>query len=83
MTLQGMSDAGEIDSRFFNIELQKADPPAVENILTNIAKIGTGGLEKKFKNIKNIGILILIGIGIYFAWPALKTMRGKIKQRAY
>ena len=75
MTLQEMAGAGEIDPKWFDIEAQRNDPPVVENVIRNIQ---TGAVIEKAKIIKQIGIIALIGIGVYLTWPLLSGMR---KQR--
>jgi hypothetical protein len=70
-----MAGAGEIDPKWFNIEAQRNDPPVVENVIRNIQ---TGAVIEKAKIIKQIGIIVLIGIGVYLTWPLLSGMR---KQR--
>ena len=60
-TIYDLSAEGKIDSRFWDINQQKDLIPDVG-----------GNLENILKNVKWIGVLAIVGVGIYFAWPFLK-----------
>lgn len=62
--------------KFLTIELQQESPPVLENALQ--AAAAPGGLTRTLKDVKVIGILVLVGIGIYFTWPLLTGARRRL-----
>lgn len=65
LAIHDLAKAGAIDGKWWD--------PRKQTGLTNI----TDPIGKYVKSIKFIGVLALIGVGIYFAWPYLAKARNR------
>ena len=74
-TLWNMAKTGMIDAEYWNIAQQKT--PAIIRAAKGIPET----VESISKSVKWIGIIAIIGIGLYFTWPILRKIRNKTKEK--
>ena len=70
---------GIINKKYWDIKLQSQTgiKATVNKALSDI--LPTADIEKITKSIKVVGVISLVGVGLYFAWPILKKIKKRIQ----
>lgn len=85
LAIKKMAQEGEIDSYYFSFE--KPETSVTERIRKTVKK--SGETIKKavtepgtvLKNVKWIGVIAIVGVGLYLSWPLLNRGRKLLKTR--